>query len=653
MLFETAKRLRMSIFLLALIAFLNGRAIGQRITNSDQLLPRVLNNRYFVDQFPGADPGAKIQKCLADLPARGWICDGSNLTPAAMTTVNIDIGLKSWALILPSGVFHCTGGPCLRKSSGNTTTRFQVYGSGMNVTKLVGDGLHEVIDFTDNNFTVLQDLTLDGNGLSDGAIVGMLSSVPNITSVSNGYINRVEFRNPGANTSGLHLRSSSGMLVYNDQFNGLTAPHRSSAIRLDNANGDNLQIDGGTTFHNWASGIDNTQSGDNGSGFHIISAIFGQNQQDILTVANPEEPIVIDYAFTEGSVNFLKNNSPTSGDGVSPSIRIGGLYVNTVTDRNGCVIDYTGRAPLTISDSSFTGPEQKICLNSSLYQNTAVVGGNYAGYEPFSVGPANTFMALNTTWNSVPHVLDVYRSNAGGAIPNFSGGTGSIGINGYLTVSSTNPKLLSVVPSPAGGGTTWAYMIVFRQAIGGGHSAASATVRTTNGSPKLDSSHFNILSWSLNPGQSSCDDFSDIYRSVTSGTPGTVGKIATISACKINYKDTGGSGDGSAPPSSNTSGYFQVGNTGTRISVRQNQRTKTGLIGPHVRAEALLTWTHPFEDTNYTVQCNVEDSATTAGVQGLTIERLLTKSATQVGAVILNPTDHVVTGILECSGDHD
>jgi hypothetical protein len=75
--------------------------------------------------------------------------------------------------------------------------------------------------------------------------------------------------------------------------------------------------------------------------------------------------------------------------------------------------------------------------------------------------------------------------------------------------------------------------------------------------------------------------------------------------------------------------------------------------GATTRTEVLLTWANTFTDSNYTVSCNVEDSTTAAGTQGVTYERIRTKSATQVGLVINNPTAGALTGTVECIADHD
>lgn len=96
-----------------------------------------------------------------------------------------------------------------------------------------------------------------------------------------------------------------------------------------------------------------------------------------------------------------------------------------------------------------------------------------------------------------------------------------------------------------------------------------------------------------------------------------------------------------------------LGIGGVPITITQHKRISTGAIGATTRTEVLLTWGTTMGDTSYTVMCNAEDSSTAAGTQGLTLERIRTKSATQVGVVINNPTAGSITGTLDCTGHHD
>jgi len=94
-------------------------------------------------------------------------------------------------------------------------------------------------------------------------------------------------------------------------------------------------------------------------------------------------------------------------------------------------------------------------------------------------------------------------------------------------------------------------------------------------------------------------------------------------------------------------------NGGSTIGLKQRiQNLSTGSIEAATRTEILVSWPTTMSDTNYTVACSVQDSTTDVGTQGLTFERLLTKSATQVGLVINNPTAGAITGSIDCIGEH-
>jgi hypothetical protein len=128
------------------------------------------------------------------------------------------------------------------------------------------------------------------------------------------------------------------------------------------------------------------------------------------------------------------------------------------------------------------------------------------------------------------------------------------------------------------------------------------------------------------------------------------------------YTHTFISGNGSGKVFLGTNAHITAGDTGaftigdgiggTGKTIQQEASVSTGSIGATTRTEVLLTWGTTMGDTNYKVQCNVQDSTTAAGTQGLTFERLRTLSATQVGAVVNNPTAGALTGTVFCTGTH-
>jgi len=85
----------------------------------------------------------------------------------------------------------------------------------------------------------------------------------------------------------------------------------------------------------------------------------------------------------------------------------------------------------------------------------------------------------------------------------------------------------------------------------------------------------------------------------------------------------------------------------------KHERISTGAISPNARKEVVMKWKTSFMDTSYTVVCSVEDSSTPARTQGLTLERIRTHAAAEVGAVISNPTSRFITGMLDCTATHD
>ena len=99
-------------------------------------------------------------------------------------------------------------------------------------------------------------------------------------------------------------------------------------------------------------------------------------------------------------------------------------------------------------------------------------------------------------------------------------------------------------------------------------------------------------------------------------------------------------------------GGMTVGPTnGASVGQFEHQRSSTG-IAANTRLEVTLSWPVPFADSSYTVVCSVEDSTTAAGTQGLVYERIRTKTASQVGVVVNNPTAGSITGTFDCAAWH-
>jgi hypothetical protein len=99
----------------------------------------------------------------------------------------------------------------------------------------------------------------------------------------------------------------------------------------------------------------------------------------------------------------------------------------------------------------------------------------------------------------------------------------------------------------AAGTTSYTYLLVFHYADGS--LSISNAIATALGNATLNVTNYNILTWTNPAGVTSAD----VYRTVSSGTPATIGKIGTGSASP--FSDTGLAGDGSAVPATIASNY--------------------------------------------------------------------------------------------------
>lgn len=81
----------------------------------------------------------------------------------------------------------------------------------------------------------------------------------------------------------------------------------------------------------------------------------------------------------------------------------------------------------------------------------------------------------------------------------------------------------------------------------------------------------------------------------------------------------------------------------------KHTRVTTGVLGAGTWTEVLITWGGTaFANTRYTATCSVEEAVTADNAQGLVFERIRTRSTTQIGGVIQNPTGGDLTGTLDC-----
>lgn len=130
------------------------------------------------------------------------------------------------------------------------------------------------------------------------------------------------------------------------------------------------------------------------------------------------------------------------------------------------------------------------------------------------------------------------RPDNAGAVALAGGGDGAV-----LDVGTP-----TVTPQGTPGSTSYSYKVV-AIAGGGKTTAASAAGSTSAGNATLTGSNFNRVQWTAVAGAQSYD----VYRTVSAGTPSSLGKIGSVSAgATMQLDDTGLVGDASTAPSSNT-----------------------------------------------------------------------------------------------------
>jgi hypothetical protein len=156
--------------------------------------------------------------------------------------------------------------------------------------------------------------------------------------------------------------------------------------------------------------------------------------------------------------------------------------------------------------------------------------------------------------------------------PQLNGTKGPLVINGspsilggIATTQYTLPAAGNIVVVNGGtaGSTSYSYIVVARDSAGG--TIASAAKVTATGNATLDATNFNQIRLNGALYQNGAVAFFDIYRSASSGSPSSTGKIGTINpsifrksdlaaATEFSFNDTGIAGDSSTAPTGNSTG---------------------------------------------------------------------------------------------------
>lgn len=135
---------------------------------------------------------------------------------------------------------------------------------------------------------------------------------------------------------------------------------------------------------------------------------------------------------------------------------------------------------------------------------------------------------------------------------------GEIMSDGGVTVPQlATPVISGITQTGTPGSTTYKYKVVAKL-VNGQTTDASAEVTTTTGNATLNGTNRNQISWNIVNGAYQYL----VYRTFSGGTPSTTGLITTISSTTtLSYLDAGAAGDGSTPPTINSTGNVAIGVT--------------------------------------------------------------------------------------------
>ncbi len=139
----------------------------------------------------------------------------------------------------------------------------------------------------------------------------------------------------------------------------------------------------------------------------------------------------------------------------------------------------------------------------------------------------------------------------------------SVGTIGYVRIKNlaqavvvSTPDLPVISPQGTPGAATWTYKIVALQSDGT-YSAASAAGSTATGNATLTGSNYNQIDWTAITGATSYA----VYRTVSGGTPSTLGLIGTVTAGVVTFNDTGMAGDTTTAPATAADNLLLIGHT--------------------------------------------------------------------------------------------
>lgn len=226
-----------------------------------------------------------------------------------------------------------------------------------------------------------------------------------------------------------------------------------------------------------------------------------------------------------------------------------------------------------------------------------------------------------------------------------SNGAGTINVTGSLApvavasaqLTHAGRSAVSNIGTP--GATTDAYQIVAVDAAGG-ITVGGAPVSTATANATLDGTNFNRVSIAA-ANQTRGFTCYYVYRTTAGGTPSTTGKIGQVcpvstanstTMSTLTFDDTGIAGDGSTPPSANTTGQVKAagiiqGTNTVRVASDVTFNSDTAL-----HTITGLTWNLDSSAKNYSFHCWLQYSQATAGAANNIGIQSATVAATNIAA---------------------
>jgi len=158
---------------------------------------------------------------------------------------------------------------------------------------------------------------------------------------------------------------------------------------------------------------------------------------------------------------------------------------------------------------------------------------------------------------SLPAVTSTYTGSPASGPTSVSARIVAFIGEGQLSFTTTEQEARFSLAAPSvtltvegGGSGDTAYSYVVTTITASGESAASAVAATAVGNTSLTGTYYNKLTWAAVSGATGYN----VYRVVASGTPSTLGFVATVAqAASPSYNDVGGAASGALPGSSGVS----------------------------------------------------------------------------------------------------